>query len=141
MTPDARLRRLLEDELDDCCEADVVDRLAELETLSTAIPPDPTPDLLALSTLGDSTRHRLARLLVAADGELCVCELAPLVDVGDSAVSHALTDLADAGLASRRKSGTWRYYRATERAERIVAALDATRERSEATTARAGADD
>ncbi len=88
----------------------------------------PTPgELAALSALGDETRHRLTRLLVAADGECCVCELGALVAVGESAVSHALSDLVDADLAERRREGRWRYYRATDRAEALVAALDATR--------------
>ncbi|APX97992.1 ArsR/SmtB family transcription factor [Natronorubrum daqingense] len=127
MSQTDRLRRLLEDELDDCCDADVTDRLAELESLVDAVPTASTSDLAALSTLGDETRHRLVRLLVAAESDLCVCEITPLVDVGDSAVSHALSDLTDAGLVSRRKEGTWRYYRATDRAERLLEALDATR--------------
>ena len=122
-----RLRRLVADELGECCDADVTARLDELEALAATVPDDVEGDLDALSTLGDGTRHRLVRLLTAADGELCVCELSPLVDVSDSAVSHALSDLADAGLVTRRKEGTWRYYRTTDRAERLVAALDATR--------------
>ena len=127
MAFDTRIRRLLEDELGECCDADVDDRLAALETLAGDVPSDPTSDLAALSTLGDGTRYRLVRLLVAAPRELCVCELSPLVDVSDSAISHALSDLADAGLVTRRKEGTWRYYRPTERAESLVEALDATR--------------
>jgi DNA-binding transcriptional ArsR family regulator len=51
-----------------------------------------------------------------------------VVDVSDSAVSHALADLLDADLVTRRKHGTWRYYEATERARALLAALDATRE-------------
>lgn len=127
MSQSDRLHRLVEDELGECCDADVEDRLEALESLSAAVPDDPTADLAALSTLGDGTRYRLVRLLVAAEDELCVCELSPLVDVSDSAISHALSDLTDAGLVARRKEGTWRYYRPTERAERLVAALDDTR--------------
>jgi DNA-binding transcriptional ArsR family regulator len=47
--------------------------------------------------------------------------------VSDSAISHALSDLRDAGLVTRRKDGTWRYYEATDRAEALLAALDDTR--------------
>ncbi|PSP51038.1 transcriptional regulator [Halobacteriales archaeon QH_3_68_24] len=96
-TESARLRRLLED------------RLA------------------ALGTLSDDTRYRLARVLSAADGELCVCELSPLVAVSDSAVSHALSDLTEAGLVTRRKDGQWRYYDTTDRADALLEALDGTR--------------
>lgn len=130
MQAESRLRRLLADELGDCCDADVERRIDELESLAGTVPDRDDRDRAALRTLGDGTRYRLARLLAAADGELCVCELEPLVDVSSSAVSHALSDLADAGLVARRKAGTWRYYRTTDRAERVLAALDDSREGS-----------
>ncbi|PSP99314.1 transcriptional regulator [Halobacteriales archaeon QS_4_70_19] len=121
-----RLQRLLGDQLADCCEEDVDERVAELRALEreTATPDD---DLEALRALGGETRYRLARLL-AAGGERCVCELSPLVDVSGSAVSHALSTLADAGLVERRKEGRWRYYRATDRTVELLDALDTTRE-------------
>lgn len=125
----ARLERLLEDELGACCEADVEDRLTELDDLAAATPLDHVAaDVEALSTLGDDTRYRLTRVLVTAGEELCVCELAPILDVSDSAISHALTDLTEAGLLDRRKEGKWRYYRATDRAECLLGALDEGRE-------------
>ncbi len=130
MQAESRLRRLLADELGDCCDADVDRRVDELESLAGTVPDRDDRDRAALRTLGDGTRYRLARLLAAADDELCVCELEPLVDVSSSAVSHALSDLADAGLVARRKAGTWRYYRTTDRAERVLAALDDSREGS-----------
>jgi len=124
-----RLRRLLRSELGECCDADVENRLRELEALDRETrPADVADDTRTLATLGDDTRYRLTRLLVAADEELCVCELQPLVSVGSSAVSHALSDLAEAGLVTRRKAGKWRYYGATDRARALVAALDDTRE-------------
>ncbi|WP_276260266.1 ArsR/SmtB family transcription factor [Haloglomus litoreum] len=121
-----RLRRLLGDQLEECCDSDVDARVTELRALDreTAAPGD---DLTALRALGGETRYRLARLL-AAGGERCVCELAPLVDVSESAVSHALSSLADAGLVERRKAGRWRYYRATDRTTALLNALDTTRE-------------
>ena len=122
-----RLGNLIADEVGECCDADIQQRLSKLEALADEIPGDYAPDLVALKTLGNDTRYRIVRLLVAASEELCVCEISPLVDVTDSAVSHALSDLTDAGLVSRRKDGQWRYYDATDRAERLVAALDATR--------------
>jgi len=121
-----RLRRLLEDELDDCCAGDVDSRLDDLDAIDAAVPENIDPDLAALGTLGDGTRYRIVRLLAAADGELCVCELEPLLSVSDSAISHALSDLADADLVTRRKDGTWRYYQLTERAAALVETLDAT---------------
>jgi DNA-binding transcriptional ArsR family regulator len=122
-----RLRRLVEDEVGSCCEADVTERLAGLEALVGDLPSDTASDLRTLKALGSETRYRIVRMLAAADGELCVCEFDPVLDVSQSAISHALSELTDAGLVTRRKEGKWRYYRATDRAERLVDALDATR--------------
>jgi len=123
-----RLQRLLTAELGECCESDVQNRLEELDALQRAAATDGTArDRAALSTLGDETRYRLARLLDAADGPLCVCEFEPLVDVSESAISHALSDLVDSGLATREKDGRWRYYEATERTSAVLTAMDETR--------------
>lgn len=128
MEQSTRLRNLLADELGECCDADVEQRIAEIDALTARVPDDPTPDLQTLQALGNDTRYTIVRLLVAADDELCVCEFTPLLDVSDSAVSQALAELLDAGLVTRRKDGTWRYYQTTDRAERLVTVLDATRE-------------
>ncbi|WP_394296231.1 ArsR/SmtB family transcription factor [Halorubrum lacusprofundi] len=86
------------------------------------------PDVELLSALGNETRYKIVRMLHAADGdELCVCELSPLLDVSDSAISHALSKLTDAGLVTRRKEGKWRMYRATPRANAVLVALDGSR--------------
>lgn len=122
-----RLRRLIADEVGECCDTDVEKRLDELNELTAGVPEDYESDLSALKTLGNDTRYSIVRLLATADEELCVCEFTPLLDVSESAVSHALSDLTDAGLVSRRKEGTWRYYGTTTRAEKLVAALDETR--------------
>lgn len=128
MSQDAqRLRRLIDDEVGGCCDADVDARIDEIEALDDGVPADTGDDLAALRTLGDDTRYRIVRLLAASDEERCVCEFSPLLDVSDSAISHALSDLFDAGLVARRKDGKWRYYRPTERAERLIEALDTTR--------------
>jgi DNA-binding transcriptional ArsR family regulator len=122
-----RLRRLLAD-VGGCHDGDVEQRLQELESLREgASLEDTARDRAALSTLGDETRYRLVRLLAGADDALCVCELDPLVDVSESAVSHALSDLVDAGLVTRRKEGRWRYYETTARARAVLDALDETR--------------
>lgn len=123
-----RLERLIEQELGECCDGDVENRIETLTQYATATPSGADSDLTALQTLGNETRHAITRLLVAADQELCVCEITPVVDVSDSAISHALSDLAESGLVARRKDGNWRYYEATERASALLEALDATRE-------------
>jgi DNA-binding transcriptional ArsR family regulator len=118
-----RIRRLLTDELGDCCDEDVEQRLDELQTLAdTAFGNDKSRAVFAV--LGNETRYRLARALAVAEEELCVCELEPLVDVSESAISHALSDLVDAGLVTRRKDGNWRYYETTELAESLFTTAD-----------------
>lgn len=113
-----RIRRLIADELGDCCDEDVEQRLDELQSLAeTAFNNDGMRPIFAV--LGNETRYRIARALAVADDELCVCELEPLVDVSESAISHALSDLVDAGLITRRKEGNWRYYTTTDLAESL----------------------
>ncbi|QLH84968.1 ArsR/SmtB family transcription factor [Halosimplex pelagicum] len=123
-----RLERLITEESGGCCEADIEERLDSLRSYQSETPTNPDTDLTALKTLGNDTRYNIVRLLTAADRELCVCEINPIVDVSDSAISHALSDLYDAGLVTRRKDGTWRYYETTDRAEALLTALNETRE-------------
>ena len=108
-----RLRNLLREELGECCDADVDRRLDELQALADAALADDAARPV-FATLGNETRYRLVRALAVTDEELCVCELESLVDVSESAVSHALSDLVDAGLVTRRKERNWRYYDATD---------------------------
>ena len=122
-----RLERLIVEENGGCCEADLEERLESLRSYQSETPTNPDVDLTALKTLGNDTRYNIVRLLTAADRELCVCEINPILNVSDSAVSHALSDLYDAGLVTRRKDGTWRYYETTDRAEALLTALDETR--------------
>ncbi|MFB6109545.1 MAG: ArsR/SmtB family transcription factor [Halodesulfurarchaeum sp.] len=119
-----RIQRHLEDELGECRIEDVETRLSELAALQSTAQGDRIESHIAvLSTLGNETRYRLARVLVDADGELCVCELDAVVDVSESAISHALSDLREAGLVTRHKDGRWRKYEATPVATAIIDAL------------------
>ncbi|WP_252700606.1 ArsR/SmtB family transcription factor [Natronosalvus vescus] len=125
-----RLERLIADQEGDCCAADIDERIENLERHVGDVPSDTARDQAALKTLSNDTRYTIVRLLATAGRELCVCEITPVVEVSDSAVSHALSDLYDAGLVMRRKDGTWRYYEATKRATSLLDALDHTREGS-----------
>lgn len=123
-----RLRRYLEDELGECRNEDLQQRLAELDELDEFLDTRTVSvDVEIFSALGNDTRYRLIRLLVQAGEELCVCEITPLVDVSESGVSHALSRLADAGLVKKRKDGRWRKYKATPRAIALVTVLDGSR--------------
>lgn len=52
---------------------------------------------------GDSTRIRI--LWALSEGELCVCDLAALLEMGQSAVSHQLRLLRSARLVRFRREG------------------------------------
>lgn len=59
--------------------------------------------------LADPTRLRLLDAL-SLSGELCVCDLAFLVDASQSAVSHQLRALRTAGVVTHRKEGRTSFY-------------------------------
>jgi len=119
-----RLRRYLANELGECRSEDVEARIDELSTLEAALGTEQVDtELNVLSALSNETRYTLVRVLVAAEEELCVCELQAVVDVTESGLSHALSTLVDAGLVQGRKDGRWKKYRATNRAVALVTVL------------------
>lgn len=59
-------------------------------------------------TLGDPTRVKL--LFALMQQELCVCDLAALIDVSESAVSHQLRVLRGQKLVRFRRDGKNLYY-------------------------------
>jgi DNA-binding transcriptional ArsR family regulator len=75
--------------------------------------------------LGDPTQARLLYALLEA-GELCVCDLADVVEVTDTAVSHALRLLRTAGIVASRRAGRMIYYRLADGHVRML--LDLSRE-------------
>ena len=68
-----------------------------------------TPPLLC-KCLADETRARIA-LLVAREGELCVCELVCALDESQPKISRHLAQLRSSGLLADRRQGQWVYYR------------------------------
>lgn len=63
----------------------------------------------AFAALGDPTRFRILEALLA--GDLCVCDLAAVVGVSQSAVSHQLRLLRDRGLVAFTRDGQRAVYR------------------------------
>lgn len=73
----------------------------------------PTDELLCdLSDLfrifGDSTRIKI--LFALFESELCVCAIAELLGMTQSAISHQLKKLKDANLVGNRREGKTIYY-------------------------------
>lgn len=61
--------------------------------------------------LADATRARILHALSLADSELCVCDLAVLLGISQSALSHQLRLLRDRDVVARTKRGRMVYYR------------------------------
>lgn len=57
-----------------------------------------------------SDRTRLRIFLLLLDSELCVGELAALLQLEQSLISHQLKIMRQAGLVEARKSGRWNFY-------------------------------
>jgi len=60
-------------------------------------------------TMGDPNRLRI--LWALNQGEMCVCDLAALLESSESAVSHQLRLLRQTGLVNNRRQGQVLYYR------------------------------
>jgi ArsR family transcriptional regulator, lead/cadmium/zinc/bismuth-responsive transcriptional repressor len=80
--------------------------------------PDLERSLLILRALADETRLRILVSLSAT--ELCVCDLAALTAVSESAVSHQLRFLRDANLVLGDKRGRVVYYRLADEHVRSI---------------------
>ena len=88
--------------LEDCCPA----------VLAAPLDEERAPEVArAFGVLADPVRLRLLSLLASAkEGEVCVCELTPLFDVGQPTVSHHLNVLRKAGVVDSERRGLWAYY-------------------------------
>lgn len=87
-----------------CIHADILrkalDKLPSEETLY---------DLAELfKVFGDSTRIRI--LCALFESEMCVCDIAELLNMTQSAVSHQLKVLKNAGLVKARRDGKTIFY-------------------------------
>ncbi len=119
-----RVERYLGDEVCACRAESADERVRSLQQTLDSTAAGIDAELELLSALAAETRLRLVGLLVAAEGELCVCELQAAVEASESAVSHALATLSEAGLVESRKDGRWKMYRATNRAVTLVTVVD-----------------
>jgi ArsR family transcriptional regulator len=66
------------------------------------------------ATLADPSRARILHLLAISDGELCVCDMALVIGMSVSALSHQLRFLRERGAVERRKVGRVAWYRLTD---------------------------
>ena len=108
---------------DDRCELLCLD-LPKAEALRASRPPEPHLRTLAASfrALGDPTRLTLA-LALRDGGELCVCDLAWIVERAENLVSHHVRALRTAGLADYRRDGKMALYSLTDRGRVLLDAI------------------
>ena len=82
----------------------------DLNAVKAEIPPLDTLFQLAelFKVFGDTTRIRI--MCVLFQKELCVCEIAELLEMGQSAISHQLRLLRNAHLVKVKRDGKQSYY-------------------------------
>jgi DNA-binding transcriptional ArsR family regulator len=107
---------------DDRCEILCLD-LEKAEALRSRRLTGATAEHVAAQAkaLGDPTRLTLAGAL-AEGGELCVCDLAWVVERAENLVSHHLRLLRSAGLVTSRRDGKMVIYSLTDRGRELLAA-------------------
>ena len=93
----------------DCCQ-ETQTHPSRIETVKKLLPADEVLyDLAELFKIfGDSTRIKL--LYALYESELCVCDIAKLMEVTQSAVSHQLRVLKNSKLVKFRREGKTVYY-------------------------------
>lgn len=91
----------------ECCQELHEDIIAKV---SEQMPPEEVLyDLAELfKVFGDSTRVRI--LFVLFESEMCVCDIAQLLNMNQSAISHQLRVLKQARLVKYRRDGKTVYY-------------------------------
>ena len=104
----------------DTCGVRIVDHDRVLAARARMIPDDEAQQLTELfRLLGDPTRVRILYALVKV-GQLCVCDLAVVVDAPETSVSRALRLLRTAGVVRNRKSGRMVYYSLSDAHVRLL---------------------
>lgn len=107
------MAQLFGSEIDgDACSVDCLHPEAVRPLLGRSLGSDgarAVADLFA--TLADPSRARIVHLLAITDQELCVCDIALVLGLTVSALSHQLRFLRERGAVARRKAGRIVYYR------------------------------
>jgi ArsR family transcriptional regulator, lead/cadmium/zinc/bismuth-responsive transcriptional repressor len=98
----------------DRCETECLHPEAILPLLGRIVAPENAEAVSeTFSLLGDTTRVRILHALSLAD-ELCVCDLALLLGISQSALSHQLRLLRTHRVVMRRKEGRVAFYRLSD---------------------------
>jgi DNA-binding transcriptional ArsR family regulator len=96
----------------DRCEVDCLHPDAIRPLLGRSLGSDGATQVADLfGTLADPSRARILHLLAITERGLCVCDIALVVGMSVSALSHQLRFLREKGAVSREKVGRIAYYR------------------------------
>lgn len=105
------------------CAIRVMDPDRVAATKARALDASSAAEVAALfRLLGDPGRVRMLSALAEA-GELCVCDLAAVVDMAESPVSHSLRLLRTAGVVRHRRAGRQVFYRLDDGHVRLLLGL------------------
>lgn len=98
--------------------------LPKAERLRAARLPDAEARVVSerAKALGDPTRLTIAMALVDAD-ELCVCDIAWIIERAENLVSHHLRLLRSAGLVTSRREGKMALYALTPSGAALLSTL------------------
>ena len=92
------------------CESTVIHYEVVEKVKKEMMPEDPVYDVSELfRVLGDSTRARIICALSVS--EMCVCDIAALLNMTNSAISHQLRVLKQTRIVRSRRAGKIVYYR------------------------------
>ncbi len=64
---------------------------------------------LKFKAIADKKRLQIMNILTQK-GAMCVCDLAPMMDMAQSKLSYHLKILLDANIITKETRGTWSYY-------------------------------
>ena len=93
----------------DICDCRVIHEDKVASARKASLSPEIAENLCqTFKALGDSTRLKI--LWALEKQEMCVCDLAAMLDVTESAVSHQLRLLRTLRLVMNRREGTILYY-------------------------------
>ena len=96
----------------DRCDIDCLHPEAIRPILGRSLGGDGSREVADLfATLADPSRVRILHLLAISERDLCVCDMALVLGMSVSALSHQLRALRERRAVSRRKVGRIAYYR------------------------------
>jgi ArsR family transcriptional regulator len=92
------------------CDCNVIHQEAVIQSKSKMLDLEMNEDMAAFfKVLGDPTRMKIVNALIETD-ELCVCDIANILEMTQSAISHQLKVLKQGRFVKNRRDGKVVYY-------------------------------